>query len=52
MRDVEASDLDREFTHLRLHFRDIELGFVFTAGLDRPVAAVEDGAIIDCSVTQ
>ena len=50
VRDVLALDIDREFTHVRLHFRDIEFGFVFTAGLDRPVAAVEDGSVVDCGV--
>lgn len=50
-RDAEVTDLDRSFTHHRFHFRGMEFGFVFVAGTDRPVAAVVEGEIIDCSVT-
>ncbi len=49
-RDVDSLDLDRSFTHLRMHFRGMEFGFVFVAGTDRPVAAVVDGDVVDCSV--
>jgi hypothetical protein len=50
-RDVVALDLDRSFTHLRMHFRGMEFGFVFVAGTDRAVAAIVDGEVLDCSVT-
>ncbi len=50
VRTVDSLDLDRSFTHLRMHFRDLEFGFVFVTGTDRAVAAVVDGAIVDCTV--